>query len=83
MDMKTVRPLAFIAAVTLVAIELAPNEDHKQQHVERIPAIALVSPAPASNVANAAITYSPQTNVASTGFVVPESGLHHICIRVG
>jgi len=83
MDMKIVRPLALTAATMLLAIELVPNEDRKQQHVERIPAIALVSPAPASNVANAVISNSPQTSVASTGLVVSEFGLHHICISVG
>jgi hypothetical protein len=83
MDMKVVRPFALTAAAVLLAVELIPAEDHKQQHVDRIPTIAVVSPAPASNVANAVVSYGPSTSGTPTGLVVPASGLYHLYVSVG
>jgi hypothetical protein len=84
MNMKIVRPLALTAAGMLLAVEMIPNEDHKQ-HVERIPTIAVGSSMPVSNVANATVSYS-YDSVASgepIGLVAPESSLYHLYVSVG
>ena len=82
-DMRFVRPLALTAAGVLLTVELIPNEDHKQQHVERVPTIAVGSSVPVSNVANAAVSYDSVVSGEPIGLVVPESGLHHIYVSVG
>jgi len=84
-NMKIVRPLALTAAGMLLAVELIPSEDHKQQHVERIPTIAVGSSLPVSNVANAAVSYSYDSVVSGEpiGLIAPESSLYHLYLSVG
>jgi hypothetical protein len=75
--------IACAAALMMLSLGIATFRDHEERgHVEGIPSIPVASFAPESNVSTATVVSLSSAGI-DAGFVVPESTLHQIYIKVG